>query len=181
MLFLWVFGDNVEDAMGHFKFLFFYIACAAADLEAAGMSAPAPRAMPCGAGKTGAEGRNPPSKTIRIRLRCRHPKSIDSAHAAAGVVQTFPRQLHERPLLPRANCSSEIFKLVCKRAVILSWFLPISRLGSFKKNSQNIFGFLTASWGQFGIEGLACWLVRSFPAIRRLNNSNIGVLAIFLA
>ncbi|MGB4010024.1 MAG: hypothetical protein WBL16_03530, partial [Zwartia sp.] len=60
---------------------------AQADLEAAGMSAPAPRAMPCGAGKTGAEGRNPPSKTIRIRLRCRHPKSIDSAHAAAGVVQ----------------------------------------------------------------------------------------------
>ena len=30
MLFLWVFGDNVEDAMGHFKYLFFYLACAAA-------------------------------------------------------------------------------------------------------------------------------------------------------
>ena len=27
MLFLWVFGDNVEDAMGHFKFLVFYIVC----------------------------------------------------------------------------------------------------------------------------------------------------------
>ena len=27
MLFLWVFGDNVEDAMGHFKFLVFYLAC----------------------------------------------------------------------------------------------------------------------------------------------------------
>jgi membrane associated rhomboid family serine protease len=27
MLFLWVFGDNVEDAMGHVKFLFFYLAC----------------------------------------------------------------------------------------------------------------------------------------------------------
>jgi membrane associated rhomboid family serine protease len=27
MLFLWVFGDNVEDAMGHIKFLIFYIAC----------------------------------------------------------------------------------------------------------------------------------------------------------
>jgi membrane associated rhomboid family serine protease len=25
MLFLWVFGDNVEDAMGHFKFLVFYL------------------------------------------------------------------------------------------------------------------------------------------------------------
>ncbi len=30
MLFLWVFGDNVEDAMGHFRFLLFYLACAAA-------------------------------------------------------------------------------------------------------------------------------------------------------
>lgn len=28
MLFLWVFGDNVEDAMGHIKFLVFYLACA---------------------------------------------------------------------------------------------------------------------------------------------------------
>jgi membrane associated rhomboid family serine protease len=27
MLFLWVFGDNVEDAMGHLKFLLFYLAC----------------------------------------------------------------------------------------------------------------------------------------------------------
>lgn len=27
MLFLWVFGDNVEDAVGHVKFLFFYLAC----------------------------------------------------------------------------------------------------------------------------------------------------------
>jgi membrane associated rhomboid family serine protease len=27
MLFLWVFGDNVEDAMGHVKYLFFYLAC----------------------------------------------------------------------------------------------------------------------------------------------------------
>ncbi len=27
MLFLWVFGDNVEDAIGHFKFLFFYLLC----------------------------------------------------------------------------------------------------------------------------------------------------------
>ena len=27
MLFLWVFGDNVEDAVGHLRYLFFYIAC----------------------------------------------------------------------------------------------------------------------------------------------------------
>ena len=45
MLFLWVFGDNVEDAMGHIKFLIFYLLCGVAgglahaialpDLEAA--------------------------------------------------------------------------------------------------------------------------------------------------
>ncbi|WP_029075177.1 rhomboid family intramembrane serine protease [Kaistia adipata] len=28
MLFLWVFGDNVEDAMGHWRFLLFYFLCA---------------------------------------------------------------------------------------------------------------------------------------------------------
>lgn len=30
MLFLWVFGDNVEDALGHFRFLVFYLCCAVA-------------------------------------------------------------------------------------------------------------------------------------------------------
>jgi membrane associated rhomboid family serine protease len=29
MLFLWVFGDNVEDALGHVRYLLFYLACAA--------------------------------------------------------------------------------------------------------------------------------------------------------
>ena len=27
MLFLWIYGDNVEDAMGHAKFFFFYLVC----------------------------------------------------------------------------------------------------------------------------------------------------------
>jgi membrane associated rhomboid family serine protease len=27
MLYLWIFGDNVEDKLGHFRFLFFYIIC----------------------------------------------------------------------------------------------------------------------------------------------------------
>jgi membrane associated rhomboid family serine protease len=27
MLYLWIFGDNVEDALGHFRFLVFYLAC----------------------------------------------------------------------------------------------------------------------------------------------------------
>jgi membrane associated rhomboid family serine protease len=30
LLFLWVFGDNVEDALGHVKFLVFYLVCGAA-------------------------------------------------------------------------------------------------------------------------------------------------------
>src|SRR5213076_2704634 len=27
MLFLWIFGDNVEDFFGHFAYLFFYLVC----------------------------------------------------------------------------------------------------------------------------------------------------------
>ena len=30
MLFLWVFGDNVEDSMGHLRYLIFYLICGAA-------------------------------------------------------------------------------------------------------------------------------------------------------
>lgn len=30
MLYLWVFGNNIEDAMGHFRFLAFYLLCGAA-------------------------------------------------------------------------------------------------------------------------------------------------------
>jgi membrane associated rhomboid family serine protease len=40
MLFLWVFGDNVEDAMGHLKFLAFYLLCAVAGALFHGMMAP---------------------------------------------------------------------------------------------------------------------------------------------
>jgi membrane associated rhomboid family serine protease len=40
MLFVWVFGDNVEDAMGHLKFLFFYLACAATGAFAHAMVLP---------------------------------------------------------------------------------------------------------------------------------------------
>ncbi|PCI05935.1 MAG: rhomboid family intramembrane serine protease [Hyphomicrobiales bacterium] len=29
MLFIWVFGDNIEDAMGHLRYIFFYLLCAA--------------------------------------------------------------------------------------------------------------------------------------------------------
>jgi membrane associated rhomboid family serine protease len=30
MLYLWIFGDNVEDRLGHFRYLFFYLACGVA-------------------------------------------------------------------------------------------------------------------------------------------------------
>jgi membrane associated rhomboid family serine protease len=30
MLYLWIFGNNVEDAMGHLRFFFFYFACGVA-------------------------------------------------------------------------------------------------------------------------------------------------------
>ena len=40
MLFLWVFGDNVEDALGHLKFLIFYLLCAIAGALLHGMIAP---------------------------------------------------------------------------------------------------------------------------------------------
>lgn len=41
MLFLWVFGDNVEDAMGSFRYLLFYIACGIAGALAFGFMLPA--------------------------------------------------------------------------------------------------------------------------------------------
>jgi membrane associated rhomboid family serine protease len=40
MLFLWVFGDNVEDAMGPMRFLVFYLLCGAAAGVAFALSAP---------------------------------------------------------------------------------------------------------------------------------------------
>ncbi len=40
MLFLWVFGDNVEDALGHVKFLIFYLLCAIAGAFFHGLVAP---------------------------------------------------------------------------------------------------------------------------------------------
>ena len=40
MLFLWVFGDNVEDAMGHLRFVVFFLLCGAAAGLAHALSAP---------------------------------------------------------------------------------------------------------------------------------------------
>ena len=40
MLFLWVFGDNVEDALGHLRFLAFYLLCAAGGAALHGLVGP---------------------------------------------------------------------------------------------------------------------------------------------
>ena len=49
MLFLWVFGDNVEDAMGHGRFLVFYLLCGAAGGLAHAFAAPTSEAPLIGA------------------------------------------------------------------------------------------------------------------------------------
>ena len=49
MLFLWVFGDNVEDALGYFRYLVFYLACAVAGALVHGLVAPDSQAPLIGA------------------------------------------------------------------------------------------------------------------------------------
>lgn len=49
MLFLWVFGDNVEDALGHLRFLFFYLLAAAAGAFAHALIVPQSEAPLIGA------------------------------------------------------------------------------------------------------------------------------------
>lgn len=49
MVFLWVFGDNVEDAMGHFRFLLFYLLCAAGGAALHGFLGPESQAPLIGA------------------------------------------------------------------------------------------------------------------------------------
>ncbi len=46
MLFLWVFGDNVEDILGHGKYLLFYLLCGTGGGHGAGADRPVPRAFP---------------------------------------------------------------------------------------------------------------------------------------
>jgi membrane associated rhomboid family serine protease len=40
MLYLWIFGDNIEDRMGHLRFLVFYLACGVAAVFAHAVPAP---------------------------------------------------------------------------------------------------------------------------------------------
>jgi membrane associated rhomboid family serine protease len=46
MMFLWVFGDNVEDALGHFRYLVFYLLCAIAGAFVHGVAAGADSQAP---------------------------------------------------------------------------------------------------------------------------------------
>lgn len=49
MLFLWVFGDNVEDALGHLRYLFFYLCCTVAGAFAHAWALPGSEAPLIGA------------------------------------------------------------------------------------------------------------------------------------
>ncbi|MBW7997414.1 MAG: rhomboid family intramembrane serine protease [Candidatus Glassbacteria bacterium] len=49
MLYLWIFGNNVEDAMGHLRFVAFYLLCGVAAAAAQVISAPASTAPMIGA------------------------------------------------------------------------------------------------------------------------------------
>lgn len=49
MLFLWIFGDNVEDALGHLRFLAFFVLCAAAGALLHGLIIPRSQAPLIGA------------------------------------------------------------------------------------------------------------------------------------
>ena len=40
MVFLWIFGDNIEDSMGHKKFLIFYLMCGVVAAFASGINRP---------------------------------------------------------------------------------------------------------------------------------------------
>jgi len=40
MLYLWIFGNNVEDAMGHWRYLLFYLACGSAAVLAQALPSP---------------------------------------------------------------------------------------------------------------------------------------------
>lgn len=71
MLYLWIFGDNIEDSMGHVRFLIFYVLCAVAAALAQGFIDPASEIPMIGAsgaisGVLGGYILLHPSATIRV-------------------------------------------------------------------------------------------------------------------
>lgn len=73
LLYLWIFGDNLEDAMGHFKFLMFYLLCgviATAAHVLSGPNSPIPSLGASGAiaGVLGGYLLMFPSKQVRVLI-----------------------------------------------------------------------------------------------------------------
>ncbi len=95
MLFLWVFGDNVEDALGHLKFLVFYLACGVAGGIAHLMIAPMSQAPLIGAsgavaGVIGAYLMLHPKVRVWVLVLGRIPLRITALYALGGwIVMQF--------------------------------------------------------------------------------------------
>jgi membrane associated rhomboid family serine protease len=73
MLFLWIFGDNVEDSMGHVRYLVFYLACGTAAAMGQALMNPASTIPMVGAsgaisGVLGAYVLLHPQATVRVLL-----------------------------------------------------------------------------------------------------------------
>jgi rhomboid family protein len=73
MLYLWIFGDNVEDSMGHFRYAVFYLLCGTAAALAQGLAAPTSAVPLIGAsgaisGVLGAYILLSPGATVRVLI-----------------------------------------------------------------------------------------------------------------
>ncbi len=73
MLYLWIFGDNIEDSMGHFRYAVFYLLCGTAAALTQGLVAPSSEAPMIGAsgaisGVLGAYLLLHPGATIRVLI-----------------------------------------------------------------------------------------------------------------
>jgi membrane associated rhomboid family serine protease len=97
MLFLWIFGNNVEDALGHVRYLFWYLACGIAAMAAQ-------TAITLGVG-------NIIDKSI---------PNIGASGAIAGVLGAYFL------LLPRARVLTLIFiGIILIREIPAGWFLAV--------------------------------------------------------
>ena len=108
MLYLWIFGKSVEDAMGHGRFLVFYLVCGVAAGAAHYIQDPA-SAMPM-VGASGAvvgdPGRVPPAAPARpdldpLGLRLLRADGSGAGHGRAGVLGD--PAVRQRPLHVRAG------------------------------------------------------------------------------
>jgi membrane associated rhomboid family serine protease len=73
MLYLWIFGDNIEDSMGHLRFLVFYVLCGVAAALSQGLLDPASEIPMVGAsgaisGVLGAYFLLHPGATVRVLI-----------------------------------------------------------------------------------------------------------------